>query len=92
MKLNVDWDYEQMRKNSVIKCDFYQGSDIVKVIETETVQNRKTGEKFQVRLLKRNEEDWGVDTTIKNDSTFGFSEESARNIYQNIIYSWNYEE
>lgn len=60
----------------------------IKIIETETVNRRDTGEEFQVRLLKRGDNDWGVDTTIKQGSSFGFSEESARRVYETVIYSW----
>lgn len=63
----------------------------MEIIETETVKHRDTGGEFQVRLLRKGDNDWGVDTTIKQGSIFGFSEESARRVYENIIYSWKYE-
>lgn len=61
------------------------------IVETETVKNRKTDEEFQVRLLKK-EDNWGVDTTLRMEATFGYTEQGARGVYQNIIQSWTTEE
>ena len=57
------------------------------VIETKKVKSI-LGLELEVRLLKRGEDDWGVDNTMTMESVFGYNEESARNVYKRIWSSY----
>lgn len=53
------------------------------VVETKNLISRKTGEEYQVRLLK-NGDNWGIDNTIDMNPRFGYNEQEARKVYNNI--------
>lgn len=56
------------------------------IIETHTIVDNETT--FDIRLLKRGDNDWGVDSTRMTNQTFGYTEESARWVYQKVIQTW----
>jgi hypothetical protein len=58
----------------------------------ETTEVEKFSEKFEIRLIKRGEDDWGVDNTYSMNPVFGYNEQGARRTYGRIVESFTKKE